>query len=160
MKTLNDYAANIPCNLCGHDKHTTRCEEDAPNAQFRCACAGECPHGKDVLYCKDCNVAPKPDGLNRTVKDSLTVDPATTPSCAKCNDTKRIPCDCLTGTCTGSVVCPDCAKRWRVGSKVPLNVYEGDRAVCQCHNEQDARRIVAALNHFDECCVTEAEESR
>jgi hypothetical protein len=24
---------------------------------------------------------------------------------------------------------------WRVGSKIPLNVYEGDRPVCQCHSE-------------------------
>ncbi len=35
---------------------------------------------------------------------------------------------------------------WRVGSKVPINVYEGDRPVCQCHNEQDAERIVDAMN--------------
>ncbi len=44
-------------------------------------------------------------------------------------------------------------KRWRVGAKVKLNVYDGDRPVCQCHNEQDASRIAAALNHFDECCA-------
>jgi hypothetical protein len=35
---------------------------------------------------------------------------------------------------------------WRQGSRVRLNVYEGDRPVCQCHYEQDARRIVEALN--------------
>ena len=35
---------------------------------------------------------------------------------------------------------------WRVGSKVPLNVYDGDRPVCQCHSEEDAARIVAAMN--------------
>lgn len=35
---------------------------------------------------------------------------------------------------------------WSVGSKIPLNVYEGARPVCQCHNEDDARRIVAAMN--------------
>lgn len=35
---------------------------------------------------------------------------------------------------------------WRVGSKVPLNVYEGDRPVCQCHTAEDARRIVSAMN--------------
>jgi hypothetical protein len=29
---------------------------------------------------------------------------------------------------------------------VPLNVYEGERPVCQCHMESDARRIVAAMN--------------
>jgi hypothetical protein len=49
-----------PCKLCGHAKHAERCEEDAPNAQFRCACAGECPHGKDALYCKQCRDAPSP----------------------------------------------------------------------------------------------------
>jgi hypothetical protein len=35
---------------------------------------------------------------------------------------------------------------WRVGSKVPLNVYEGDRPVCQCHNRRDAHRIASAMN--------------
>lgn len=35
---------------------------------------------------------------------------------------------------------------WRVGSKVPLNVYDGDRPVCQCHNVGDAMLIVDAMN--------------
>src|SRR5712691_11461600 len=36
---------------------------------------------------------------------------------------------------------------WRVGSKVPLNVYdENDRPVCQCHYEADALLIVGAVN--------------
>ena len=35
---------------------------------------------------------------------------------------------------------------WRVGSKIPLNVYDGDRPVCQCHTPEDAARIVAAMN--------------
>lgn len=34
--------------------------------------------------------------------------------------------------------------RWRVGRKVPLNVYEGEHPVCQCHSVEDAARIVAA----------------
>jgi len=38
---------------------------------------------------------------------------------------------------------------WRVGTKIPLNVYDGDRAVCQCHNEEDARKIVGAMNGSD-----------
>lgn len=42
------------CKLCGHD-HTGRCMEDAPNAQFRCACPGECQHGKHPAYCRDCH---------------------------------------------------------------------------------------------------------
>jgi hypothetical protein len=39
--------------------------------------------------------------------------------------------------------------RFKFGPKFrqdTLNVYEGDRAVCQCHNERDARLIVAAMN--------------
>lgn len=38
-------------------------------------------------------------------------------------------------------------KGWRVGHKIPINVYdETGRAVCQCHNETDAALIVAAMN--------------
>ncbi len=36
--------------------------------------------------------------------------------------------------------------QWRVGHKVPINVYEFDRPVCQCHNPEDAARIVKAMN--------------
>ena len=36
--------------------------------------------------------------------------------------------------------------KWRLGKKVRINVYEGDRPVCQCHNERDAARIVEAMN--------------
>lgn len=36
--------------------------------------------------------------------------------------------------------------RWRVGHHVPINVYEGDRPVCQCHTATDALQIVKALN--------------
>lgn len=35
---------------------------------------------------------------------------------------------------------------WRVGGKIPLNVYDGDRPVCQCHSVEDASRIVTAMN--------------
>ena len=38
------------------------------------------------------------------------------------------------------------APRWRVGNKKPINVYEGDRAVCNCRTPKDAAQIVAALN--------------
>jgi hypothetical protein len=38
--------------------------------------------------------------------------------------------------------------KWRVGSKVKLNVYEADRPVCQCHSFIDAHAIVAAMNRF------------
>jgi len=38
---------------------------------------------------------------------------------------------------------------WRVGRKVPLNVYDGDdRPVCQCHTVEDARLIVEAVNEL------------
>lgn len=39
--------------------------------------------------------------------------------------------------------------RWRVGTKVTINVYEGDRPVCQCHTAIDAKRIVEAMNAFE-----------
>ncbi len=39
--------------------------------------------------------------------------------------------------------------QWRVGHKVPINVYELDRPVCQCHNEEDAARIVKAMNSME-----------
>ena len=38
---------------------------------------------------------------------------------------------------------------WRVGRKVPLNVYDADRPVCQCHDATDAQAIVDALNRAD-----------
>lgn len=37
---------------------------------------------------------------------------------------------------------------WRVGSKVPINVYAGNRPVCQCHTEADAAHIVRAVNRL------------
>ncbi len=42
---------------------------------------------------------------------------------------------------------------WRVGGKVPLNVYEGDTPMFQCHKPEQAARIVKLLNaapaHFE-----------
>ena len=35
---------------------------------------------------------------------------------------------------------------WRIGTKIPINVYDGDRPVCQCQTVMDARLIVAAVN--------------
>ena len=35
--------------------------------------------------------------------------------------------------------------RWRVGKKVPINVYEGERPICQCQTAVDARMIVSAV---------------
>jgi hypothetical protein len=35
---------------------------------------------------------------------------------------------------------------WRVGTKVPINVYDGDRPVCQCQTAADAALIVRAVN--------------
>ena len=42
---------------------------------------------------------------------------------------------------------------WRVGSKVPLNVYENERAVCQCHYPDDAANIVKAMNRMEKARV-------
>lgn len=35
---------------------------------------------------------------------------------------------------------------WRLGRKVPLNVYEEERPICQCHYTADAALIVTAVN--------------
>jgi hypothetical protein len=44
--------------------------------------------------------------------------------------------------------------KWRTGRKVPINVYEGDRPVCQCQTAEDAKLIVAAVNHWlDDMCA-------
>lgn len=43
-------------------------------------------------------------------------------------------------------VSDDLLTTWRVGRKINLNVYEGDRPVCQCHTAKDAADIVDALN--------------
>ncbi len=37
---------------------------------------------------------------------------------------------------------------WRVGSKVKINVYDGDRPVCQCHSERDAMLIAVAVEYY------------
>lgn len=42
---------------------------------------------------------------------------------------------------------PESSKpRWRVGNKIPINVYDGDRPVCQCQTVKDAALIVEAVN--------------
>ncbi len=38
-------------------------------------------------------------------------------------------------------------EQWRTGRTVPINVYAGDRPVCQCHTEIDAEFIVASVNY-------------
>jgi len=35
---------------------------------------------------------------------------------------------------------------WRIGTKIPINVYDGDRPVCQAQTAADARLIVGAVN--------------
>ena len=40
------------------------------------------------------------------------------------------------------------ASLWRVGHKVPINVYDGNRPVCQCQTALDAKLIVCAVNEY------------
>jgi len=40
------------------------------------------------------------------------------------------------------------SKLWRIGRNVPINVYDGDRPVCQCQTALDAKLIVEAVNKF------------
>jgi hypothetical protein len=49
--------------------------------------------------------------------------------------------------------------KWHTGRKVPINVYEGERPVCQCHTAIDAQRIVSAMNAWDRRgIITEGKE--
>ena len=47
---------------------------------------------------------------------------------------------------------------WRIGSKVPINVYDEDRPVCQCQTYLDAALIVRAVNQFVEKIAAEERE--
>lgn len=40
--------------------------------------------------------------------------------------------------------------KWRIGHKVPLNVYKGDYPVCQCHTPQEALELVNGMNAKEE----------
>jgi hypothetical protein len=48
-------------------------------------------------------------------------------------------------------------KKWRVGGKVPLNVYRDDRPMFQCHTPEDAAEIVGLLNKANEVVKLEKE---
>src|SRR5438067_1415100 len=46
---------------------------------------------------------------------------------------------------------------WRVGKSYPINVYEDDRPICQCHTAVDAQRLVAAMNGIEQDIAHHAE---
>lgn len=66
--------------------------------------------------------------------------PAPKPACAKCNDTRRIPCDCMTGTCTGSVVCPDCKPAPSQPERIAEAYFALDRAIKGTSEPEYGRR--------------------
>jgi hypothetical protein len=43
---------------------------------------------------------------------------------------------------------------WRVGTKIPINVYDGDTPVCQCQTVEYAKLIVESVNF---CLKAEAD---
>lgn len=45
---------------------------------------------------------------------------------------------------------------WRIGQHVPINVYDGDRPVCQCHTAIDAQKIVRSVNAHEALIAREA----
>lgn len=52
---------------------------------------------------------------------------------------------------------------WRVGGKIPLNVYEDDKPMFQCHTPEDAARVVGLLNderRVRESCLDLAREAQ
>lgn len=54
----------------------------------------------------------------------------------------------------------DVKREWRVGHKVPINVYEGDRPVCQCQTAEYAALIVEAVNAHSRASQLSAEQVR
>ena len=47
---------------------------------------------------------------------------------------------------------------WRVGKQVAVNVCDGNRPVCQCHDERDAALIVRAVNELLDEDETETQQ--
>ena len=114
---------------------------DPENAPPRCKRCGktEDQHHYGKRYCY--GTADSDSG-----NDTFTAPTDPTPAAPKCGYCGQ-PATTSNGNCTehwgrppaGEWVEPDARKRaeaWRVGSKVPINVYEGDRPVCQCHNSE------------------------
>ena len=44
---------------------------------------------------------------------------------------------------------------WKQGTKIPLNVYDEDRPVCQCHTAADAKFIVQSCNFMKQLAALE-----
>lgn len=47
----------------------------------------------------------------------------------------------------------------RPTTKVPLNVYDGDRPVCQCRSQTDAKLIVNVVNDVGDVNLTNIERA-
>lgn len=63
--------------------------------------------------------------------------------CIACGKAQR---DCVPLEDCPAVIPKAKPGKWRIGTKIPLNVYDGDRPVCQCHSLMDAIDIVTAIN--------------
>jgi hypothetical protein len=49
---------------------------------------------------------------------------------------------------------------WHQGSKIPTNIYEGDRPICQTHTVADAKRIVESVNAVSKNLQQELAEAK
>ncbi len=49
---------------------------------------------------------------------------------------------------------------WRQGAKVPINVYDEDRPVCQCQTAADAKFIVQSCNFMKQLAALEKPQAK
>ncbi len=101
-----------------------------------------------IRYCDFCGeVIPEGEGDPVTLADVNYLPEAAKDACDTC---VNILWQFTKDKSLATSVSPDSGslmrEKWRVGSKVSLNIYEGDRPVCQCHTALDAQRIVSAIN--------------
>lgn len=83
-----------------------------------------------------------------STREAFPTDLRVTASIKKALTATQEALDEITNACARQEMLNDAAPalRYRLGSKIKLNVYDGDRPMCQCHNDADAMEIVAALN--------------
>jgi hypothetical protein len=142
------------CGLCSHI-HMGRCKEYAPNAQFSCACPGECPHGGHPAYCSKCN-EPEIKACSHLQSGTFTSLPVKEhPTCANCGthicsdcQDDAVHCHSYGSTCLG-IICAECLetarkrdiKRPMFDGKRNAQIPTTDYLCAPCCAKQDTARL-------------------
>jgi hypothetical protein len=155
------------CGLCSHI-HMGRCKEYAPNAQFSCACPGECPHGRHPAYCSKCN-EPEIKACSHLQSGTFTSLPVKehqacancgTHICSDCQD-DAVHCHSRGSTCLG-IICEDCLetarkrdiKRPMFDGKRNAQIPTTDYLCIPCCAKQDTARKELGMSITDLMCLT------